>query len=410
MTIDNEGNLTYGPGTNNTFGTYTYDPRNELTSAGGISYGYDPAGNRTSLTNGTNVAVYVIDPRSSQLLMRIKAGITNYYVYGTGLLYESDETATTVKTAFYHYDVRVSTVTLTDGNGNPTDMIEYSPYGTITYRTNAPGITPSDTPFLYNGQFGVQTDPNGLLYMRARYYNPYISRFINADPSGFGGGLNFYAFCGGNPINETDPFGLCAAGDNDIASWLTSGVIGKAGALEQAGLVRYNYNADVAQLEATGAYSSARTALQVFYNQPENSTPLAQGISQMYRWEQASDGIGSSLANPTTTAAAVNNAAAWAVWGGRGVMAVGVAADAYQVATAPNTSLALAQVGGATVGSIGGASAGVTVGAFVGSFFGPGPGTAVGALIGGFIFGAGGGAGGHYLGTAAYQSVNGFSP
>ena len=208
MTIDNEGNLTYGPLTNNTFGNYTYDARNELTSASGLSYGYDPAGNRTSLTNGTNVAVYVIDPRSSQLLMRIKAGITNYYVYGTGLLYESDETATTVKTAFYHYDVRVSTVTLTDGNGNPTDMIEYSPYGTITYRTNAPGITPSDTFFLYNGQFGVQTDPNGLLYMRARYYNPYISRFLNPDPSGFAAGLNFYLFCDGNPISETDPFGL----------------------------------------------------------------------------------------------------------------------------------------------------------------------------------------------------------
>ena len=36
-------------------------------------------------------------------------------------------------------------------------------------------------PFLYNGQFGVTTDGNGLYYMRARYYNVDIKRFINQD-------------------------------------------------------------------------------------------------------------------------------------------------------------------------------------------------------------------------------------
>jgi RHS repeat-associated protein len=137
----------------------------------------------------------------------MKNGTTNYYIYGAGLLYEIDETASTTNTAFYHFDCRGSTVTLTDGYGNPTDLIEYGPYGTMTYHAGT-----NTTPFLYNGQFGVQTDPNGLLYMRARYYNPYISRFINADPSGFGGGLNFYQFASGNPISYWDPTGLCAGG------------------------------------------------------------------------------------------------------------------------------------------------------------------------------------------------------
>jgi len=186
VTVDADGNLTYGPGTNNTFQTYTYDARNELTSAGGVTCGYDPAGNRTSLTNGTTATTFVINPNGSQVLMRIRPGSTNYYIYGVGLLYEIDVTASGATTAFYHFDCRGSTVALTDGNGNPTDGIEYSPYGSTTYRFGT-----NDTPFLYNGQFGVQTDPNGLLYMRARYYNPYISRFINADPSGFAGGLNF---------------------------------------------------------------------------------------------------------------------------------------------------------------------------------------------------------------------------
>jgi RHS repeat-associated protein len=56
----------------------------------------------------------------------------------------------------------------------------------------------------------VQTDANGLLYMRARFYNPYLCRFLNADPSGFSGGLNCYAFADGNPITMADPFGLGA--------------------------------------------------------------------------------------------------------------------------------------------------------------------------------------------------------
>jgi RHS repeat-associated protein len=47
----------------------------------------------------------------------------------------------------------------------------------------------------------------GHAVYRARYYNPYICRFINADPSGFAGGLNFYAFCNDNPISLEDPFG-----------------------------------------------------------------------------------------------------------------------------------------------------------------------------------------------------------
>jgi RHS repeat-associated protein len=69
----------------------------------------------------------------------------------------------------------------------------------------------NDTPFLFNGRYGVVTDPNGLLYMRARYYNPYISRFINPDPAGFAGGLNWYSYAGGNPVSWLDPLGLCTS-------------------------------------------------------------------------------------------------------------------------------------------------------------------------------------------------------
>ncbi len=63
----------------------------------------------------------------------------------------------------------------------------------------------------------------GHAVYRARYYNPYICRFVNPDPSGFSGGLNFYQFANGNPISMMDPTGLGAVGDNSAAaSWINN--------------------------------------------------------------------------------------------------------------------------------------------------------------------------------------------
>ncbi len=222
VSYDLDGNLITGPLTNNTLVSYTYDARNRLVTAGGLDYTYDPAGNRVAVTNGTNITRLVVDPNAalSQVLMRVKSGVTNYYVYGLGLLYEADDAGAT-KT--YHYNYRGSTVAITDDSGNVTDRVEYSAYGTTTYRSGN-----TDTPFLFNGRYGVQTDPNGLLYMRARYYNPYICRFINPDPSGFSGGLNHYAYADGNPVSLIDPFGLCPSEGwgGAVATWLQNNVSG----------------------------------------------------------------------------------------------------------------------------------------------------------------------------------------
>jgi RHS repeat-associated protein len=48
----------------------------------------------------------------------------------------------------------------------------------------------------------------GLQYLQQRYYDPAIGRFISADPLGFGGGTNFYAYADNDPVNEVDPNGL----------------------------------------------------------------------------------------------------------------------------------------------------------------------------------------------------------
>ena len=80
-----------------------------------------------------------------------------------------------------------------------------------------------------NGRYGVMTDPNGLLYMRARHYNPYLCRFISADPARFAGGLNFYCYADGNPISMMDPFGL--SGWSVAGNFLEGAAIGAGVAL-----------------------------------------------------------------------------------------------------------------------------------------------------------------------------------
>jgi uncharacterized protein RhaS with RHS repeats len=58
--------------------------------------------------------------------------------------------------------------------------------------------------------------PSGLVYDRNRYYDPGAGRFTQEDPAGLAGGVNLYGYAGGDPANNSDPFGLCpknAGGD-----------------------------------------------------------------------------------------------------------------------------------------------------------------------------------------------------
>ncbi|MGE3527338.1 MAG: RHS repeat-associated core domain-containing protein [Gemmatimonadales bacterium] len=54
----------------------------------------------------------------------------------------------------------------------------------------------------------------GLYYLRGRYYDPGLGRFLSEDPLGVAGGLNLYAYAGNDPINHRDPYGLCHTDDH----------------------------------------------------------------------------------------------------------------------------------------------------------------------------------------------------
>jgi RHS repeat-associated protein len=92
-------------------------------------------------------------------------------------------------------------------------------------------------PSFFNRTFGWygsltagSADANGLMYMRNRYYNPDSGQFTQPDPIGIAGGLNVYGYAAGDPVNYSDPFGLCATesaeeADPDDHCWEIVGLL-----------------------------------------------------------------------------------------------------------------------------------------------------------------------------------------
>ena len=210
---DKDGNMVYGP-LNGVMTSFIYDCRNRLIQAGTTKYEYDAEDNRTAVIKnaGTTEEIrteYVVDSveELSRTLMatEIKNGnkAVTYFYYGNGLLAQEN-----AKEGYltYHFNNVGNTNAVTDENGNVKYSYAYNPYGELTQGTYGQVM------FLFNGQYGVASDDNGLYYMRARYYNVSIKRFINQDvvtgKIAESQSLNRYAYVEGNPVSYLDPFGL----------------------------------------------------------------------------------------------------------------------------------------------------------------------------------------------------------
>lgn len=100
---------------------------------------------------------------------------------------------------YYHLDEQNSTAYITGRGGEIENRYEYDAFGVLQ---NSREELPNR--ILYTGQQYDQT--SGQYYLRARFYNPVLGRFVQEDEYR-GDGLNLYAYCKNNPVVYYDPSG-----------------------------------------------------------------------------------------------------------------------------------------------------------------------------------------------------------
>ncbi len=218
---DNTGNLLTKKQSGSTLDTYTWDRANRLLSlaSGGTttSYAYDGNGQRIQQTVGANTTTYLNDVQRGQwqVLSATQSSSTTRYAHGPmGLLAQQNPDTTW---RWPVLDGLGSVRAVVDSGVAPQESRQYSPFGEV-YNTTGSGQT------MY-GFTGEPTDANGLVQLRARYYSPNLGVFPSMDPleddAGQGLSLNRYSYVTGNPVNRTDPSGLCPAdpGPLDFFGW-----------------------------------------------------------------------------------------------------------------------------------------------------------------------------------------------
>jgi RHS repeat-associated protein len=100
---------------------------------------------------------------------------------------------------YLHHDQAGSTRLLTGSTGKVEGSYTYTPYGAVQEHTGT-----ATTLLGYDAQY--TSSDTGLIYMRARVYDPATAQFLTVDPE-VGTTRAPYTYAGDNPLNEADPSG-----------------------------------------------------------------------------------------------------------------------------------------------------------------------------------------------------------
>ena len=293
--------------------TYSYDAGDQLLSAGGTTYTYDNNGNRMEKNESGGISLYGYDGANRLASVSLQGGPLLVFAYdGDGnRLSKSVTTGNTTGLTRYVWDVNTGLPqVLTEADGQGTDLslyglqrismtgpaggqmyYQYDGLGSVRGLSNSSGTTGTtysydafgkpdlttgsgENDFLYRAE---QQDPEtGLIYLRARYYDPSIGRFITRDSFQAEGtltqGINRYVYTGNNPVNRIDPtgrlFGLDDFGASQLGfllgeiSQYGSDVGGNMGA-HKTGLAILNPTSSVEVYSASGAGGAATAVLTV---------------------------------------------------------------------------------------------------------------------------------------------------
>jgi RHS repeat-associated protein len=254
---DTRGNLTTITPAGGSATTLSYDQGERLTSYGSAAtYSYDGDGLRAAKTVGGSTRHFSWDGSGGAPLL-LSDG-TNAYVYNPDGTPLAQLNASGAVTAWYHNDQSGSTRVLTDNTGSVIGTASYDTYG----RTGATSGT--TTALGYDGQY---TDgESGLIYLRARYYDPTTAQFLTRDPLGAVSHMA-YGYSWDSPLNAGDPTG-------QLSGWGWVDVVA-AGVAVVGGCLLTFCTADL----AAGAATAAVVAAAADPNLPDQAASVGEDIA-----------------------------------------------------------------------------------------------------------------------------------
>ena len=192
--------------------TFSWQNGRQLTSASksgtSISYTYDLNSLRTSKTVNGVQHNYVY--ASGKLLRETYGNTILDFSYGlNGAPYSLTYTNGSDSPVTYYYitNLQNDVMYLVDANGTNVAEYKYDPFGKVITATGSMGEI---NPIRYRGYY--YDSETGFYYLQARYYDPTICRFINADFAEYSstsvlGDCNLFAYCGNSTTLNDDQNG-----------------------------------------------------------------------------------------------------------------------------------------------------------------------------------------------------------
>ena len=180
-----------------------YDGFNRLaasnTGKGNAYFAYRPDGLRHAKQTDSSMTVHIWNGQNMAAELGADGELVATYIRGVNLIAAADESGTNSESelTYYLYNGHGDVVQLVC-NGDVVKEYEYDAFGVET------DIDDNDTnPFRYCAEY--YDHETNTYYLRARNYNPEMSRFFAEDP--IREGLNWYSYCYNDPITFIDPSG-----------------------------------------------------------------------------------------------------------------------------------------------------------------------------------------------------------